>query len=65
MHWNSLSEFIDMGGYGAYIWGSYAVTFVLLTAEIIMLRARKRKLAQAGSMRTKVETRSSKLETAL
>jgi heme exporter protein D len=48
MHWNSLSEFISMGGYGSYIWGSYAVTFVLLIAEIITLRARKRKLAQTG-----------------
>ena len=58
MHWNSLSEFINMGGYGAYVWGSYIVTFVLLTAEIIALRARKRKLANA-SLRDKLETRNS------
>lgn len=55
MHWNSLSEFISMGGYGKYIWSSYAVTFVLLTAEIIMLRARKRRLAQAGTFPAKLE----------
>ena len=65
MHWNSLSEFINMGGYGAYVWGSYLVTFVLLTAEVIMLRARKRKLAQSERVRERVETGSSKLETAL
>ena len=47
MHWNSLSEFINMGGYGRYVWGSYIVTFVLLTAEIIALQARKRKLKRA------------------
>lgn len=65
MHWNSLSEFISMGGYGPYVWGSYIVTFVLLTAEIIMLRARKRKLAQSQRVTQIVETRNSELETAL
>ena len=65
MHWNSLSEFINMGGYGTYVWGSYIVTFVLLTAEIIALRARKRKLAQSTTARAKLETRNSELETAL
>lgn len=65
MHWNSLSEFIRMGGYGAYIWGSYAVTFVLLTAETILLRARKRKIAQGANVNAPVEPRGSKLETAL
>ena len=53
-----------MGGYGPYIWGSYGVTFVLLTAEIIMLRARKRKLAQGANLNASVEPRGSKLETA-
>jgi heme exporter protein D len=65
MHWNSLSEFINMGGYGTYVWGSYLVTFVLLTAEIIALRARKRKLRNAASVHAKLETRNSELETAL
>ena len=65
MHWNSLSEFINMGGYGRYVWGSYIVTFVLLTAEIIALRARKRKLGKGTPVRARLETRNSKLETAL
>jgi heme exporter protein D len=65
MHWNSLSEFINMGGYGTYVWGSYLVTFVLLTAEIIALRARKRRLAKTEGVRAKLESRNSELETAL
>jgi len=65
MHWNSLSEFINMGGYGTYVWGSYLVTFVLLTAEIIALRARKRKLRNSTSVRPEIETRNSEFETAL
>ncbi|HEV8590293.1 MAG TPA: heme exporter protein CcmD [Pyrinomonadaceae bacterium] len=65
MHWNSLSEFISMGGYGVYVWGSFGVTSVLLTAEIIMLRARKRKLEQGADAKTRLEARNSKLETVL
>jgi heme exporter protein D len=65
MHWSSLSEFINMGGYGTYVWGSYLVTFVLLSAEIISLCARKRRLAKTETVRAKLETRNSELETAL
>ncbi|MEQ1661068.1 MAG: heme exporter protein CcmD [Thiobacillus sp.] len=42
MIWNSLDEFIAMGGYGLYVWGSYLVTAVLIAAEIGLLRARRR-----------------------
>ena len=56
MHWNSVSEFINMGGYGTYVWGSYLVTFVLLTAEVIALQARKRKLRSSAQGRDKLET---------
>jgi heme exporter protein D len=31
-----------MGGYGFYVWGSYLVTAVIIVAEILMLRARRR-----------------------
>jgi len=42
MNW---SKFFSMGGYGLYVWGSYGVTFVLLTGEVLMLWKRKRDLA--------------------
>ena len=29
MNWNSAAEFFAMGGYGLYVWGSYAVTLRL------------------------------------
>jgi heme exporter protein D len=38
MHWSSLSEFWAMGGYGLYVWGSYAVTLALLILEVVLLR---------------------------
>jgi heme exporter protein D len=42
MIWKSLDDFIAMGGYGFYVWGSYLVTAVIITGEILMLRARRR-----------------------
>jgi heme exporter protein D len=54
-----------MGGYGFYVWGSYGVTLILLAAEIIMLRARRRRLARTSEVRDKLETRDSELETVL
>jgi len=46
MHWKSISEFISMGGYGFYVWGSYGVTLLLLGAEVLMLLKRRRELAR-------------------
>jgi heme exporter protein D len=65
MQWSSLSEFFSMGGYGFYVWGSYGITFVLLVAEVLMLRARKRRMRHATGASGKLETRNSKLETVL
>ena len=46
MNWGSLENFLHMGGYGAYVWGSYAVTAALLVAEVAWLRARRRTILQ-------------------
>ena len=37
-----MSEFLAMGGYGVYVWGSYAVTFALLAIEVALLMKRTR-----------------------
>jgi len=51
VNWNSWQEFLAMGGYGTYVWGSYAVTFGLLVAEIAGLVSRRKALAQRMSPR--------------
>ena len=38
-----MSEFFAMGGYGFYVWGSYAVTGLLIAAEIALLSRRARR----------------------
>jgi heme exporter protein D len=42
MNWHSWSHFLEMGGYGLYVWGSYAVTLVVLIGEIVELVMRRR-----------------------
>lgn len=42
MSWGSVSEFFAMGGYGLYVWGSYAVTFVCIAIELASLAMRRR-----------------------
>ncbi len=64
MHWSSLSEFIRMGGYGFYVWGSYGVTLVLLGGEVMMLLKRRRAVARIAP-EPRVETRKAKFETAM
>jgi heme exporter protein D len=47
MIWNSFNDFLHMGGYGLYVWGSYAVTLVVMLAEPLLTRARLQRAKQA------------------
>jgi heme exporter protein D len=38
MNWNSLDEFLAMGGYALYVWGSYAVVAICMVIEVIAVR---------------------------
>jgi heme exporter protein D len=42
MNWGSWQNFVAMGGYGLYVWGSYVVTLVVLVAEIVSLIVHRR-----------------------
>ncbi len=43
-YWSSFSDFIQMGGYALFVWGSYLVTIFVLIIEIALLRSRNRAL---------------------
>ena len=55
MMFDSLSAFIDMGGYGLYVWSAYIITLVVFTYNIVrpllmrreLIRMQKRNLLQA------------------
>jgi len=42
MNWASWSDFLAMGGYALYVWGSYGVAAGLIGVEIILLKSRRR-----------------------
>ena len=46
MNWQSWNDFLAMGGYGLYVWGSYSVTLVLMVLEVALLLNRKRTARQ-------------------
>ncbi len=48
MSWGSFDNFLAMGGYGLYVWGSYGVTLALMVAELALLARRRRALAAQG-----------------
>lgn len=47
MNWHSLQDFLAMGGYGTYVWGSFSVVFGLMMLEVWALGRRERE-AQAA-----------------
>jgi len=37
-----MSDFLAMGGYAWYVWGSYGVTFACLALEVVLVMKRSR-----------------------
>ena len=47
IYWNSFSDFLHMGGYGPYVWGSFGVTALIMIVEpIIVARNRKNTISR-------------------
>jgi heme exporter protein D len=47
IHWNSFADFLAMGGYGFYVWGSFGLTALVMALEpIVVMRNRKNTLAR-------------------
>ncbi|WP_294635721.1 heme exporter protein CcmD [uncultured Aquabacterium sp.] len=47
MNWTSWHAFVDMGGYGLYVWGSFGVVALALGIEAALLRRADRRLRNA------------------
>jgi heme exporter protein D len=47
MKWNSWNDFVVMGGYGVYVWGSYAVALGLMVIEPWLAARRHRQALRA------------------
>jgi heme exporter protein D len=46
MSWNSWADFLAMGGYGLYVWGSLGMCAAVITAEVTLLKARRMSLVR-------------------
>lgn len=44
MIWNSWSDFVAMGGYGLYVWGSFGVTAAVMACELWAIALRRQAL---------------------
>lgn len=42
MHWHTWNDFLNMGGYALYVWGSFGVTFIVVAWELLALQQRRR-----------------------
>jgi heme exporter protein D len=40
MQWNSLAEFLDMGGRALFVWGSFGACLLVMLVEPILIRYR-------------------------
>ena len=58
MYWNSVGDFIAMGGYGLYVWGSFGMALAVIVAEVLQLAARRKALPSTPQRTTRVATRS-------
>jgi heme exporter protein D len=56
MNWNSFGEFLSMGGYGLYVWGSVGVSAVLLALEVVLTRQGRAKALR--TVRHELQARS-------
>jgi len=56
MNWINFGDFLEMGGYGLYVWGALGMCAATVVAELMVIRFRRRLLAQeAGDERATEE----------
>ena len=63
-----MADFFDMGGYAAFVWPAFGLTFLVMAIMVVStlrrLRANQRELARleaAGARRTRGEARSAEV----
>jgi len=57
MNPTSLQDFVHMGGYGLYVWGSYTVTLALMLVEALAVRKRNRQALAASQAECAAQVR--------
>ena len=47
MQWHSVGEFLAMGGYAPYVWGSFGACALAMSVEPWLLRRRRRQILRS------------------
>lgn len=55
LNWASVSDFLVMGGYGLYVWGSFGVTALVMLLEMWSLSARGKSLREPSPYVNEIE----------
>ena len=55
MQWHSVGEFLAMGGYAVYVWGSFGLCAVAMIVEPLLLRRRQREIVDALQRRERAD----------
>ncbi len=56
MNWGSATEFFAMGGYGLYVWSSYAAMAVLMLTEPWLTAQRHRQALRLAAQQSRSES---------
>jgi heme exporter protein D len=58
IYWNSFADFIAMGGYGGYVWGSFGLTALILALEPILVARRRSQTIARLKRQARAEARN-------
>lgn len=59
IHWHSFADFVAMGGYGLYVWGSFGLTALIMAVEPIMVVRNQRTVIARLKRQIRAENRNS------
>jgi len=65
IHWKSLADFIAMGGYGFYVWGSFGLTALIMLIEPIVAVRNQKTLIARLKRQLRAEARADQRNTAV
>lgn len=56
----TLAEFIDMGGYGRYVWSAYGICAIVLVLNVIQPIMKERRIMSELQKRLKLQNNTTK-----
>ncbi|MBK7464883.1 MAG: heme exporter protein CcmD [Betaproteobacteria bacterium] len=65
IYWKSFSDFLAMGGYGFYVWGSFGVTALIMLIEPIVAIRNQKTLIARLKRQLRAEARADQRNTAV